>query len=161
MRKKKFTYRPNVAVFVLNRHGEILTCERSDRRGAWQLPQGGIEEGENVREAALRELMEEIGTTSGKIISVLPKTINYDWPERLWRKGFRGQAQRYVIFALSPWAKIDLKRAFRKKLSPKCEFRNYTFLDPKTFLSHISGFKRKAYRKALKLAILKHPNYFS
>ena len=98
MQNKK--YRPNVAIFVVNRHGEILTCERNDYRGTWQIPQGGVEKGEKTKDAAVRELYEEIGTKSAKFLAKVPGKFRYDWPKKLRRKGFKGQEQVFFIFEL-------------------------------------------------------------
>ena len=54
-------FRPNAAALILNRSGELLVCERINDRGAWQFPQGGIDEGESALEAMYREVLEEVG----------------------------------------------------------------------------------------------------
>jgi len=144
-----YKFRPNVAVFVLNQHGEILTCERYDRPRAWQIPQGGIDRGESPEDALRRELKEEIGTNSGVIIDKLPRKIRYDWPEELWRDGFCGQEQTYFLFEISKKAKIDLSRGARLNQSIDQEFRDFKFLGAESFLKLIKGFKREAYIKAL------------
>jgi len=160
MPKGSKKYRANVAVFVVNRHGEILVCERSDYDGAWQIPQGGIEKGEKLREAAIRELYEEIGTCSVGFLAKIPGTFRYDWPKALRKKGIKGQEQTFFIFRISPWAKIDLKRAARKDKNIKQEFRSYEFLPARKFLNRINGFKKKNYSKALSLALKKYPTAF-
>ena len=159
MQNKK--YRPNVAIFVINRHGEILTCERNDYRGTWQIPQGGIEKGEKTKDAAVRELYEEIGTRSAKLIAKIPGKFRYDWPKKLRRKGFRGQEQVFFIFELSPWAKIDLRRASKKDRNIKQEFQEYEFLSPKAFIKRVNSFKKENYKKALKTALSKFPELFN
>lgn len=60
MSKSEPTYQPNVAGILRNRDGKILICERSTIRGAWQFPQGGVDEGETPEQAIVRELWEEI-----------------------------------------------------------------------------------------------------
>jgi len=163
MQNKK--YRPNVAIFVLNRRGEILTCERNDYPGTWQIPQGGIEAGENSKEAAIRELYEEIGTRSLKFLAKVPGKFRYDWPKklrskRLGRKGFHGQEQIFFIFQISPWAKINLSRAAKKDRGIKQEFQEFEFLNPKEFIKRVNSFKKETYQKALTKAISKFPELF-
>lgn len=158
MQNKK--YRPNVAIFLLNRSGEILTCERNDYPGTWQLPQGGIEKGEKSKEAAIRELYEEIGTKSARFLAKVPGKFRYDWPKKLRKKGFKGQEQEFFLFRLSPWAKIDLVRASKKDKSIKQEFQRYEFLTPKDFVKRINSFKKASYKKALKVALSEFPELF-
>jgi putative (di)nucleoside polyphosphate hydrolase len=158
MPKKR--YRPNVAMFVLNRAGEILTCERSDYRDSWQLPQGGAEDGEELVEAAFRELYEEIGTQAATLLERIPGTFRYDWPKRLWRKGYCGQEQVFFILRISPWAKIDLSRASQRDPQVEQEFRRYEFLSAKDFLRRVNGFKKASYKKALSKALEEYPELF-
>jgi len=69
-------YRPCVGIMLLNAEGRIFVGERIDTPGAWQMPQGGIDDGEAPEEAALRELWEEIGVTS-EHVEVVAQTS--DW----------------------------------------------------------------------------------
>jgi putative (di)nucleoside polyphosphate hydrolase len=142
-------YRPNVAVFVLNRHGHILTCQRSDFTESWQVPQGGVEPGEKVEDTLRRELLEEIGTNRGEIIDKLRRKIRYDWPRELWRDGFCGQEQTFFLFRISPHAKIDLARYKRKHPDSEQEFINYLFLPRERFIKQVTGFRKVAYLKAI------------
>ncbi len=101
-------YRPNVGAVLFNRSGLILVARRADLpnaeapAGGWQLPQGGIDEGEDPRQAVLRELAEEIGTDRAEVIGEHDEWLSYDLPPELLGialKGrFRGQRQRW--FAL-------------------------------------------------------------
>ena len=101
-------YRPNVGAVLFNRSGLILVARRADLpnaeapAGGWQLPQGGIDEGEDPRQAVLRELAEEIGTDRAEVIGEHDEWLTYDLPPQLLGialKGrFRGQRQRW--FAL-------------------------------------------------------------
>lgn len=101
-------YRRNVGACLFNRQGLVLMCRRADvphaegPAGGWQLPQGGMDEGEDPRTAVLRELAEEIGTDKAEILAEHPEWLTYDLPEHLIGKAlggrYRGQKQRW--FAL-------------------------------------------------------------
>ena len=78
-------YRPCAGILLLNKHDQIFVGERIDRPGAWQMPQGGIDVGEDTEAAALRELEEEIGVKA-KDVKLLGHTtdwIIYDLPDEL------------------------------------------------------------------------------
>ncbi len=101
-------YRPNVGAVLFNRNGLVFVARRADlphaegAPGQWQLPQGGIDEGEDPGTAVLRELEEEIGTARATIIGEHPEWLHYDLPPALIGTAlggrFRGQRQRW--FAL-------------------------------------------------------------
>jgi putative (di)nucleoside polyphosphate hydrolase len=101
-------YRPNVGAVLFNRDGLVFVARRADlpnaegAPGGWQLPQGGIDEGEDPRLAVLRELAEEIGTDKAEIIDEFPTWLAYDLPPHLVGVAlggrYRGQTQRW--FAL-------------------------------------------------------------
>ncbi|NQV80953.1 MAG: RNA pyrophosphohydrolase, partial [Alphaproteobacteria bacterium] len=87
---------------LLNRHGEVFVAQRIDSPGeAWQMPQGGIDQGEEPAVAAIRELGEEIGTANAAIIAEFPDWIPYDLPahlrRRLWDGRYRGQTQKWFV----------------------------------------------------------------
>lgn len=150
MSKLPRTYRKNVAALIINDFGCLLMCERADRNGAWQIPQGGVERGESVETALYRELREEIGTDSIEIIGTLPKPIRYDWPEHVQKnKGYRGQEQTYFLVRLQKYAKLDFHRHAREEKDGTAEFSRGEWLPANEFLKRISGFKEGAYRTAL------------
>lgn len=101
-------YRPNVGAVLFNHAGLVLVARRADLpnteapAGGWQLPQGGIDEGEDPRQAVLRELAEEIGTDRAEVIGEHDEWLTYDLPAELvgvaLKGRFRGQRQRW--FAL-------------------------------------------------------------
>lgn len=96
-------YRRNVGIMLLNRAGEVFVGQRLDMaEEAWQMPQGGIDPGETPIVAALRELLEEVGTNKGQVLAESRGWLTYDLPEelrqRLWRGKWRGQTQKW--FAL-------------------------------------------------------------
>jgi putative (di)nucleoside polyphosphate hydrolase len=97
---KDLPYRQGVGIMLLNREGQVFVAKRIDMTSeAWQMPQGGIDDGETPRQAALRELMEETGTDKAEILYESPNWFTYDLPENLipiiWGGRFRGQQQRW------------------------------------------------------------------
>ncbi|MDP7546602.1 MAG: RNA pyrophosphohydrolase [Alphaproteobacteria bacterium] len=93
-------YRPCVGVMLINKDGLVLVARRIDQRAeAWQMPQGGVEDDETPRQAAMRELEEEIGTNRAEIIAESEDWIPYDLPrdlaDRVWHGRFRGQTQKW------------------------------------------------------------------
>jgi len=108
MRFKDLPYRPCVGVMVLNRAGRafigrrIEGPEHTDLTHAWQMPQGGIDPGEDPWPAALRELREETNIGSVKRLGEIAEWLNYDIPRDIvglaWKGKYRGQTQKW--FAL-------------------------------------------------------------
>lgn len=101
MPENKLPYRPCVGLCIFNRDGKVFVGERLDSPGAWQMPQGGIDEGEDIRAAAMRELSEEIGTDKADIIRIHGATLKYDIPSEVrarlpWGDKYRGQEQTWV-----------------------------------------------------------------
>jgi len=97
-------YRNSAGVCLFNKSGLVLVAERSDSSGAWQMPQGGIQVGEDPAVAVFREMKEEIGTDKAEIIGKVPERLRYDFPDYLSRQHeiFRGKyrGQEQVWFAL-------------------------------------------------------------
>lgn len=97
-------FRNGVGLCLFNKDGLVLCAERRDRRGAWQMPQGGVQKGEDPAVAALRELKEEIGTDAAAIVAVHPEKLRYEFPDFLQYRGgvFRGKyrGQEQTWFAL-------------------------------------------------------------
>ena len=101
-------YRDNVGAVLFNRAGLVLVARRADlpnaegAPGGWQLPQGGMDAGEDPAVAVFREMEEEIGTRNAEIIAEHPECLSYDLPPHLLGKAlggkYRGQRQRW--FAL-------------------------------------------------------------
>ena len=95
-------YRPCVGMMLLNREGRVWVGQRLDTTiEAWQMPQGGVDEEEELEAAALRELEEEIGTRNVSIIARTDDWLTYDLPKELigkvWKGRFRGQKQHWFV----------------------------------------------------------------
>lgn len=147
-------YRPNVAVVVLNHEGKLLACRRNDIPGVWQIPQGGIDNGEEVTNAMYRELQEEIGTSEVTIIGCLPEVIQYDWPPELYSRGYHGQAQYYYLVRLNEPTKINLSST-----TTLPEFDAIEWMTRTEFISRLNGFKQDVYTRALELLDRAFPGY--
>jgi len=120
MRYEDLPYRPCVGVMLLNRAGlafigrRIDGPEHVDRTHAWQMPQGGIDPGEEPWPAALRELHEETNVRSVERIGEIGEWLNYDIPRDLvgqaWKGKYRGQTQKwFALRFLGDEAEIDIE----------------------------------------------------
>ncbi len=93
-------YRPGVGVMLFNTDGLVFVAQRLDMpSAAWQMPQGGMDAGETPRQAAMREMREEVGTDRAEIIAEMPAWLSYDLPSdlvaKLWGGRYRGQTQKW------------------------------------------------------------------
>ncbi|MZR29425.1 RNA pyrophosphohydrolase [Sneathiella litorea] len=96
-------YRPCAGMMLLNKKGQVFVGRRLDMvTEHWQMPQGGIDPGEEPLEAAIRELDEEIGTQNVELIRVLEDWLTYDLPDdligKVWKGKYRGQKQKWFLF---------------------------------------------------------------
>ncbi len=143
-------YRPCVGMMLVNGAGKVFVGSRLDMPSdAWQMPQGGIDDGESPRTAALRELYEETGVTANKthIIAEMADWLPYDLPPdmvaRLWGGRFRGQTQKwFLIKFLGIDADIDLNVHHR-------EFGDWQWVEPAQLPALIVRFKSDLYRRVL------------
>lgn len=102
---RELGYRPCVGVMLVNRHGHVFVGRRIDNKEGdwWQMPQGGIDEGENPHDCAMRELAEETGIVAHlvEIIAEAPEKLRYDLPpdlqSKLWGGRYRGQEQTWFL----------------------------------------------------------------
>lgn len=143
-------YRPCAGVMLVNRAGKVFVGQRIDTVSeAWQMPQGGIDPGEDARAAAVRELREETGVAADKIefVAEAPDELFYDYPPELARKvqrgRYRGQRQRWFLFRLTgDDSAIDIA-------TPEPEFRAWRWVDPTDLPALIVPFKQQLYRDVL------------
>lgn len=151
-------YRPCVGIMVLNRDGLVWIGRRADAPGEpegpgawWQMPQGGIDEHEDPRTAALRELVEETGMRSVEIILEMPGYQLYDLPPSLmgkaWGGRYRGQRQKwYAMRFTGPDSEIDIA----PQAGHKAEFDAWRWAPIGELMSLIVPFKRDVYAEVVK-----------
>lgn len=143
-------YRPCVGLCLFNAHGKVFVGERLDSKGAWQMPQGGVDEGEDIVTAAFRELREEVGTDKAEIIRIHPQTLKYDIPidvrARLpWGNLYRGQEQTWVAMRFRG---VDADIKLDAWEHP--EFARYKWVDLKDVPNMIVPFKISTYEHVAK-----------
>ncbi|GAA4039372.1 RNA pyrophosphohydrolase [Parerythrobacter jejuensis] len=145
-------YRPCVGVMLVNAQGQVFVGQRLDNPGsdAWQMPQGGIDKGEEPEAAALRELREETGLAPDhvSIIARMDEPVRYDLPEdlvgRIWGGKYRGQEQEWFLARLTAGDDaIDIDA------DDTPEFSCWKWADPETLPELIVPFKRHVYRQVL------------
>ena len=145
-------YRPNVAALMINPRGQILVCERFKIPGSWQFPQGGVDDGEEVELALVREIEEEIGLKADAYqVEKSKGGYRYDYPESIRRtksgrkSHFVGQEQTYFLCRVSEeFPKLDLMREPR-------EFSQSKWIHPEEFeLGWLPHFKIPVYRAVMK-----------
>jgi putative (di)nucleoside polyphosphate hydrolase len=150
-------YRPCAGMMVFNCDGRVFVGKRIDQtQEAWQLPQGGIDPGEDPRHAALRELKEEIGTSNVAFLREHPQWLTYDLPENLigvvWEGRYRGQRVKwFALRFLGTDREINLA-------TPHPEFSEWKWLDIGDLLPLTVPFKRNLYANAIAaFSDLAHP----
>ncbi|MEP5938842.1 MAG: RNA pyrophosphohydrolase [Erythrobacter sp.] len=150
-------YRPCVGVMLVNRDGKIFVGKRIDHRETWgsdsdfwQMPQGGVDKGEDLQVAAYRELAEETGVSESKasVIAVTKEAIRYDLPDslmgKLWKGKYRGQEQIWYLMRFAgDDDDIDLAAH-----DPQ-EFCEWKWVDAPEIVELIVPFKKHIYRSVL------------
>ncbi len=143
-------YRPAAGVMLLNREGKVFVAQRLDSTlEAWQMPQGGLDPGEDAETGALRELEEETGIRRDQVemLARAPEELFYDLPAdlvgKLWKGRWRGQRQSWFLCRfLGRDEEIDLDTAHP-------EFRAWKWADPEELPAMIVPFKKKLYEDVL------------
>lgn len=146
----RLPYRRNVGVMLANAEGKLFVGQRYDSElPAWQMPQGGIDDGETAQDAALRELEEETGVAMA-LVTVEAETdgwLSYDLPHevvpRIWGGRYRGQEQKWFLLRFHGSdgdVNIDTDHP---------EFSQWCWMAPDQVLDQIVPFKRKVYEQAL------------
>jgi putative (di)nucleoside polyphosphate hydrolase len=142
-------YRPCAGIVLLNKAGRIFVGERIDMPGAWQMPQGVIDEGEGHEEAAHRELEEEIGVkpADARIVPATADWVYYELPGHLlgkvWGGKYRGQKQRwFLVQLLTGDDAINIE-------TDHPEFSRWKWTDTASLLAEIVPFKRPVYEAVI------------
>jgi putative (di)nucleoside polyphosphate hydrolase len=143
-------YRPAVGILLLNSENEVFVGQRLDSTlEAWQMPQGGIDAGEDPVEAAYRELREETGIERqlAEILAQSSRRLTYDLPHdlvgKLWGGRYRGQEQYWFAMRFTG-SERDINLA-----TDEPEFRAYRWVEPRLLPELIVPFKRRLYQEVL------------
>lgn len=147
-------YRQNVGIVLRKSDGRVFAGKRLERfeqyKFAWQMPQGGIDDGEIPKDAALREMYEETGVC-GDSVHLAGETldwINYDLPAdilpQIWGGRYRGQTQKWYLFDfIGDDSAIDIN-------TDKPEFSQWRWMSPSDIMSAIVPFKRATYQQVFR-----------
>jgi len=143
-------YRPCVGIMLTNPRGHIFVGQRNDRdTDAWQMPQGGVDKGENTLDAAYRELWEETGVTKNLVTleGESERLIPYDLPHHIvptiWKGRYRGQEQKWFLFRFHG-ADTDINIETEHP-----EFTQWKWMPKEDLVANIVPFKREVYQQVL------------
>ncbi|KMZ70669.1 Nudix hydrolase 26, chloroplastic [Zostera marina] len=148
-------YRTNVGICLINASfDKIFLASRLDIPSSWQMPQGGVDKGEDPQNAAIRELREETGVVSAELLAQVPYWLTYDFPldvrEKLnerWGSNWKGQAQKWFLFKfLGKDDEINLLGDG----SEKPEFGEWSWMTPQQVIELAVEFKKPVYAEVLK-----------
>ena len=148
--RESLPYRPCVGVMLLNRDGQVFVGQRLDNKlEAWQMPQGGIDPGEDAEATAIRELGEETGIAPDhiEIVARAPEELFYDLPDdlidRVWGGRYRGQRQIWFLARFTGSdADVNIRTAHP-------EFRAWKWADAAELPHMIVPFKQALYQQVL------------
>ena len=152
--KKELPLRLGVGVVVLNKENKVFVGKRKDNPvNKWQMPQGGVDNGEDLVGAMKRELSEETGIKNIKILKEIDGWSKYELPDyllgKIWKGKYRGQKQKwFVVKFLGSDNEINLKTSHP-------EFIEWKWIDPNILPDIIVNFKKDLY-----LSLLKEINLF-
>lgn len=145
-------YRPCVGVMMVNAHGRVFVGKRIDSKegDAWQMPQGGIDDGEDLHPAGMRELAEETGVPA-HLVTIIAESREehfYDLPPelvgKLWRGKYRGQRQKWLLLRFN-----GEDSDIRLDAHDPAEFLDWKWVEPELLPDLIVPFKRRVYRQVV------------
>ena len=143
---KNLPLRSGVGIVVLNEINKVFVAKRIDNpKNFWQMPQGGVDEGEDYLTAAFRELKEETSITNVELVSELDGFITYNLPDRLlgviWKGKYKGQTQKWFLMRyLGDDAEINIQ-------TKKPEFLDWKWVDLKEITELVVDFKLHVYQE--------------
>ena len=146
---QKLPYRNGVGIVVLNNENKVFVAKRIDNpKNFWQMPQGGVDEGENLLNAAYRELKEETSIFNVKLIKEIEDWTQYDLPSKLigiiWKGRYKGQKQKWFIFKfLGDDTEINIK-------TKNPEFLDWKWIEIGKITEIVVDFKKEVYQKVKK-----------
>lgn len=149
MKKQKLPMRTGVGIIVLNNNNQVFVGKRKDNPGEkWQMPQGGVDKGEDYIAAMKRELIEETSIKNIKILKEIEHMCQYELPENLvgiiWKGKFRGQKQKWFIVKFLGYdSEININTKYP-------EFIEWKWIEPKKLPEVIVKFKKDLYLNLLK-----------
>ena len=147
--KKNFSTLPlrsGVGIIVLNKENKVFVAKRIDNpKNFWQMPQGGVDKGENFLSAAYRELEEETSIKNVELIKELDGTITYELPDRLlgiiWKGKYRGQKQKWFLMRFTGEnQEINIK-------TKNPEFLDWKWIDLDQITEVVVEFKLHVYKE--------------
>ena len=145
---KELPYRNGVGIMLINDNKKIFVGKRIDNKLAWQMPQGGVDQDENIVDAVKRELKEETGVSSIKIIKISDKIYTYDLPDyllgKIWKGRFKGQKQTWFLaqfLGTDDEINLDQKNA---------EFKEWKWVGINELPDLIVPFKKNLYQELVK-----------
>ena len=143
---KDLPFRTGVGIIVLNKENKLFVAKRIDNpKNFWQMPQGGVNEGEDILKAAYRELEEETSIKSVELIRELEGTTTYELPDHLlgviWKGKYKGQTQKWFLMRFIG----DEKEINIKTQNP--EFLDWKWIDLDLITEVVVDFKLNVYKE--------------
>ena len=146
---KNLPLRSGVGIIVLNRENKVFVAKRIDnQKNFWQMPQGGVDKGEDFLTAAFRELKEETSINNVEVIKEIEGMTTYELPDHLlgiiWKGKYKGQRQKWFLYEFKGGEKdINIETSHP-------EFSDYKWVKPDFLVPNIVPFKKAIYEKLLK-----------